>query len=432
MMLPAVSMPYGFPPTGAPPVGLPPAPAGFGNFGATPGFGPDGCPVPMGLPPMFGLQAPASLLAPQLPPMSSLQMPQVGVPMELQQDLAAKERQIQEMTQYAEILRQTLQAEKAASAPGVDADTATASVEHRSTHETLIALAAEGALLSDEATKSAEVARQLNAWFVENAAKMRMEERNSPSAYLEATTAEVQQLLECLQPRWEQILSLLGDSPSTATKLPACSATSHTATQGPDISPSRPSWTPDPIPQRQPSWVPEARQADAVVAMPARVLGVYTAPTSSEAVMRPEGHPSWVPSGHHTADASITRSTRVLNTYTATAVDASTSKPSWTGHPLPSREGRPSWTPEPRQIDVPPVKPARVLGIHPMPAAKAHTLETRPGKDGVPSWTPDARQAEQGPRPQPARILGTLAIQTADHAGVTGLTSRAGNRIVQS
>merc|ERR1712190_538518 len=62
------------------------------------------------------------------------------------------------------------------------------------------------AALSTDICKAADIAGQLNAWFIENAAKMRTQDSwCSPSAYLETTTASLKQQAESLNVCMSQV-----------------------------------------------------------------------------------------------------------------------------------------------------------------------------------------------------------------------------------
>jgi len=176
-------------------------------------------PQPLG---SLGLQAPKGLPMPQ-----PLQMPQLNafddlmetsqrnaINLKAQNELAAKDRQLEDLSRYAVSLQQVLQAERskrmlseAQIAPQASPE---AALEVQRFSEEAAATVADCVALSADMGKAAEIAAQLNAWFMENATKMRTQESwASPSAYLEKITAELKQQFDGLTARLVQAQMLL-------------------------------------------------------------------------------------------------------------------------------------------------------------------------------------------------------------------------------
>lgn len=124
----------------------------------------------------------------QLPTLSS-----APVPLEMQNELAQKDKQLEQLNLYAASLQQALHQEKTKrELQTLSQDSA----DLNRVREEIAVLEGRGASLCAEVTKASEVSMQLNAWFVENAPKMRMTDTASPSAYLEQTTFELKQQIE--------------------------------------------------------------------------------------------------------------------------------------------------------------------------------------------------------------------------------------------
>jgi len=153
---------------------------------------------------------------PALPPLAppstgALQPPQLGsseaeLSLKLQNDLAAKDRQIEDLSRYSASLQQVLIAERSKHG----AQVADGCSDAERVREEVAAAASSCSLLGSDIGKAAEIACQLNAWFLENATKMRTQESwASPSAYLERTTAELKQQLDGVNLKLAQVQSLL-------------------------------------------------------------------------------------------------------------------------------------------------------------------------------------------------------------------------------
>lgn len=159
------------------------------------------------------------------PKLPGLQAPQLFAPLEVQEHLAAKERQLEELSRYAAALQHELATERAR-APrtpsGAQEVIATDPVaELQRFREIAAATAAEGASVASDFARAAEIAQQLNGWFVANAAKMRtQDDRASPSAHLEAVTAALRQQMQGVASRWAQMQAVLAaelpDQPQAA------------------------------------------------------------------------------------------------------------------------------------------------------------------------------------------------------------------------
>uniref|UniRef100_A0A7S4RSF5 Uncharacterized protein n=1 Tax=Alexandrium monilatum TaxID=311494 RepID=A0A7S4RSF5_9DINO len=178
---------------------------------------------PMG---SVGLQAPRGLPMPQ-----PLQLPQLN-PMEdlmdvshrnamnarFQGELAAKDRQLEDLSRYAASLQQVLQQEQSKRSHGDTQASAQHSPDMASElqrlQEEVTASAAACSALSTDIGQAAEIAAQLNAWFVTNATRMRTQETwASPSAYLERVTQELKQQSEGLSVRLAQVQAALQSDP---------------------------------------------------------------------------------------------------------------------------------------------------------------------------------------------------------------------------
>jgi len=126
--------------------------------------------------------------------------------LKLQNDLAAKDRQIEDLSRYSASLQQVLLTERSKHG----AQFADGCSDAERIREEVAAAASSCSLLGSDIGKAAEIASQLNAWFLENAAKMRTQESwASPSAYLERTTAELKQQLDGVNLRLGQVQSSL-------------------------------------------------------------------------------------------------------------------------------------------------------------------------------------------------------------------------------
>lgn len=188
---------------------------------AMPYTGPTGpIPIPMqqlpaqslGLQAPKGLPMPGPLQLPQLGAPPNLEMQRNMVPVEMQSDLVTKDKHLEQLSRYAVSLQQALQQERkrvtdAQSTPQVSRDpTAEMQRIFGETGTTALNCAA----LSADITNAAEIATQLNGWFVENAARMRTQDSwTSPAAYLETTTASLKQQMEEVLAQWSQVQTLL-------------------------------------------------------------------------------------------------------------------------------------------------------------------------------------------------------------------------------
>lgn len=184
---------------------------------------------------------------PTQPSSGALQPPQRGnseaeLSLKLQNDLAAKDRQIEELSRYSASLQQVLLTER--SKHGAQLTDGCSDAER--IREEVAAAASSCSLLGSDIGKAAEIACQLNAWFLENAAKMRTQESwASPSAYLERTTAELKQQLDGVNMRLAQVQSLLD-----AESLDQSSGAVGSSVQpvGSSVSPMPPTATPMMLP----------------------------------------------------------------------------------------------------------------------------------------------------------------------------------------
>lgn len=183
--------------------------------------------------PTSGLQAPQGLPMPgpfQLAGFQSPQSAQLEVQNEelkryatqAQAELAAKDRQIQELNAYIASLQQQVLAERARTlhaqqavqatpavqeAPKAAADT---SADLQRVRKELSAASESFASLGKDVARAAEVSSQLNAWFVENSTKMRTQDTGiTPSAFLESCTSGIKQQVHGVLALAEQTLAAL-------------------------------------------------------------------------------------------------------------------------------------------------------------------------------------------------------------------------------
>merc|ERR1712136_398381 len=79
----------------------------------------------------------------------------------------------------------------------------------------------EGKAIHTDLVRAADVARQLNAWFTENAAKLQMQDQGkSPSQYLEEATVALTRHMEGVMGNWTQVQSIFSfadDDDATVT-----------------------------------------------------------------------------------------------------------------------------------------------------------------------------------------------------------------------
>jgi len=195
-------------------------------------------------------------LGPQHPPAPvQLQPPPVQLPQmvsrEVQNELAAKEKQLNDLTTYAETLQQQLQEQQEAHAererereqkerevreqkelaaasrspavppPGSSQE----EKELEEMRQQFAAMAVEGQAIRDDIARAAELAQQLNAWFEANASKMRVQDGwTSPSAYVESSTKELKEQMEAVMPLWIQVQDILAlEDPGQGSVPPSAS-----------------------------------------------------------------------------------------------------------------------------------------------------------------------------------------------------------------
>lgn len=286
---------------------------------------PGGTPSAQAAPGAVRMQGPMVMMQASPAKMPFLQAPQLIAPVEVQERLAAKERQLEELSRYAASLQHELAAERAR-APrtlsGAQEVVATDPVaELQRLREIAAATAAEGAAVNADFARAAEIAQQLNAWFVANAAKMRtQDDRASPSAHLEAVTAALTQQMQGVANRWAQMQAVLAaelpDAPSAPAQAPvalpvqqvvAAQAAPQSAPHAPAVAAAQAvhygsSATVQAAPSAQPGVLRSASSshygASATVQAASAVQGssvsvqaaVYAAPPGSEQLSASMGH----------------------------------------------------------------------------------------------------------------------------------------------
>lgn len=180
--------------------------------------------MPMGT---LGLQSQATGVGPPPARMSSNHGTLLGPPMQVHEFLAAKNNELAKLCDELASLQQMIDAERACLQPTVQSKD-DLHREYGNVKEKVSASASECQNLVADIRQAEDIAAQLNAWFVENASKMRTQNSwSSPSEFLESATADLRQQAEAFMESWSYTQSIMNagaDLPSTAGASLASSA----------------------------------------------------------------------------------------------------------------------------------------------------------------------------------------------------------------
>lgn len=196
--------------------------------------------------PVLGLQAPKGLPMPPPLAMPNLDFSGPVVPMDVQNDLAVKGKQVEALSHYAASLQRVLESEKQHMKVTSDGGSGSEPLLVQAQEEVSAVAMGLKTLVADMA-KAEEIANQLNTWFVSNASKMNAQESwQSPASWLLGATGTVKSQMGNLAARWQQFQSLIsGDALATTQSshgIPAVSRDVHCSTRQQSAPTATPAW----------------------------------------------------------------------------------------------------------------------------------------------------------------------------------------------